>query len=561
MRRHHPRALVVIAALAGLAAVAACNDDRDRPTDPDAPASPPSDSYDPLAVALASDGQIRNREAVIPPQCYTKTEGVANPCWTCHTVSRFPNDMSDLGLQREYAFSDEGLTNHWINLFVDLSTEIAAISDAEITAYIRQDNYAPLRAALAARPDYPGYVPDLDLAQGFDEAGFARDGSGWRAFRYKPFPGTFWPTNGSTDDVMIRLPARFRQDQRGAPTRAVYQVNLAILEASLASDPRTASADIRWPTEPLDEAAVGLDLDRDGELGPAVTTLVGLPPRFAGGAADVAVVRGLYPAGTEFLHSVRYVDPDAPSMIATRMKELRYSRKVRFLDTWAILRSYSEELDHKEQGILPLFTGSPAVGLRNSFGWQLQGFIEDAQGRLRLQTEEEHYYCMGCHSTIGVTADQSFAFPRKLPGAAGWGYQDLAGIPDVPQAGHDQPEILTYFRRVGGGDEFRANGEILARFFPGGVLDEAAVRRAAPGGDRDITDLITPSPERARLLGKAYLALVRRQQFTRGRDAQPTPPANVHQSIENGATGLDQAGKVYSDGILQLDWSGAASPE
>lgn len=523
-------------------------------------AAPVTASYDPLALARRTDGQIANREAVIPPQCYTRTDGVANPCWTCHTISTFPNDLSDWELQEEYAFSEAGLTNHWANLFVDLSSEIAAISDDDILAHVRADNYTPLAQAMAAVADYPGYVPDLDLVRGFDEAGFARDGSGWRAFRYKPFPGTFWPTNGSADDVFIRLPAAFRQAADGTASLAVYRVNLAILEASLASAPRIRDADIVWPTEPLDEVAASLDLDRDGALSPGATRIAGLPARFVGAAAGVTVARGLYPEGTEFLHSVRYLDPDAPSMIAARMKELRYARKVKFLDSWAILRSYAEELDHKERGLPPLFTGSPDIGLRNDFGWQLQGFIEDAEGRLRLQTEEEHYYCMGCHSTLGVTADQTFAFPRKLPGSAGWGYQDLAGIPDVPQVGHDAPEILTYFRRVGGGDEFRANAEILARFFPGGALDEAAVRRAAPGGDQDIRALILPSRERAIQLGKAYLALVRRQDFTRGRDAMLAPPANVHRAIVNGATDLAAAGKVFPDGRLQLDWTSLDAP-
>src|SRR3546814_2792844 len=70
----------------------------------------------------------------------------------------------------------------------------------------------PLRAALQRLPESrrPRWIPDLDPAQGFDDTGFARDGSGWRAFRYKPFPGTFWPTNGASDDVLIRLPAIFR---------------------------------------------------------------------------------------------------------------------------------------------------------------------------------------------------------------------------------------------------------------------------------------------------------------------------------------------------------------
>ena len=542
-------------------------------------------TYDPLALARRTNEQIANREAVIPPQCYTRTDGVANPCWTCHTISTFPNDLSDWELQEEYAFSDAGLTNHWTNLFLDLSSEIDAISDDAILAHVRADNYTPLARSLAAIPDYPGYVPDLDLARGFDEAGFARDGSGWRAFRYKPFAGTFWPTNGSADDVFIRLPAAFRQAADGTASLAVYRVNLAILEASLASAPGTRDADIVWPTEPLDEVVASLDLDRDGTLSPGATRIVGLPARFAGAAAHVAVARGLYPEGTELLHSVRYLDPDAPSMIAARMKELRYARKVKFLDTWAILRSYADELDHKDRGLPPLFTGSPDIGLRNDFGWQLQGFIEDAGGRLRLQTEEEHYYCMGCHSTLGVTADQTFAFPRKVPGSAGWGYQDLAGIPDVPQVGHDAPEILVYEPQPDGrlrfvavefavpfdawtaaeppelfGQRFHGNAEMLARFFPGGALDEAAVRRAAPGGDQDIRALILPSRERALRLDKAYLALVRRQDFTRGRDAMLAPPANVHRAIENGATGLAERGKVFPDGRLQLDWTSLGVP-
>jgi hypothetical protein len=283
-----------------------------------------------------------------------------------------------------------------------------------------------------------------------------------------------------------------------------------------------------------------------------------LPGTYVGGAADIEVPRSVYPLGTEFLHSVRYIDPDQPSLIATRMKELRYSRKVLFLDRWAILKSYEEEHDAKDEGLLPVFSGSPLVGLRNDFGWQLQAFIEAEDGRLRLQTEEEHLFCMGCHSTVGVTLDQSFAFPRKVPGAAGWAYQDVSGMADVPQLGHAEPEILTYFQRVGGGDEFRANHEILDRFFPGGALDEAQVLRAAPGGDQDITFLIAPSRERALLLDKAYRAVVMEQRFDLGRDAIITPPANVHTHIENGATDLDPAGLLFLDGQLRLDWSAQA---
>jgi hypothetical protein len=258
---------------------------------------------------------------------------------------------------------------------------------------------------------------------------------------------------------------------------------------------------------------------------------------------------------------VRYLDPDSPTLHASRMKELRYSRKTHELDRWATIRAYEKEKNDKEENVLPVYPGSPEVGYRNAFGWQLQGFIEDERGRLRAQTEEEHRYCMGCHSTIGVTIDQTFTLPRKVSGADGWRYQDLRGMKDTPQLGHDSPEILTYFKRVGGGDEYRANSEVLERFFRAGKLNEREVRRAAPGGDRDITHLIAPSRRRALDLDKAYRVIVLRQSFALGRDALIGPAKNVHASIENGSTALADSKKVFTDGQLALVWSGAASAE
>jgi hypothetical protein len=514
-----------------------------------------SKRFDPLRQARATWGTVNNREAVIPVQCYTKTDGISNPCWTCHTERHAHNQMDDWALQEEYAFSDQGMTNHWTNLFVDRRPIMAAMSESEVLRYVREDNYSRLRAALTERADYAGWRPDLDLRRGFDAEGYAKDGSWWRAFRYKPFLGTFWPTNGSTDDVFIRLPWPFYTDSAGVASRELYRINLAILEASLTVDDRIADAEIRRRVEPVDEGLAGIDLDADGRIGGLIDEIVGLPARYAGAASKIPVQRHLYPAGTEFLHSVRYLDPDHPDMIAMRMKELRYSVKRAWTDDLLLDLAYTEEKDHKERGLLPLFPGEPDQGLLNEFGWQLQGFIEDAEGRLRAQTHEETYYCMGCHGTIGVTVDQTFGFPRKVPGAAGWGYQSLEDIADVPQAGHPDPEILTWFRRVGGGDEFRENTEILDRFFPGGALDGARVRRAAPGGDRDIRWLIVPSRERALDLNRAYLALVREQSFASGRDAVLAPARNVHRKIDNGSTGFEVNGGVYRDGRLFLQWS------
>lgn len=507
--------------------------------------------HDPLATARAAGDRVGNLEAAIPPQCYTRT-GASNPCYACHTASRGTNAMHDWHLQQEYAFSDAGRTNHWDNLFVDRRPQIAAIPDADVLAYVREDNYGPLRAALRERDDLQGFRPDLDLAAGFDAEGLARDGSAWRAYTFKPFVGTFWPTNGSAGDAMIRLPLAFRTGPDGQPSPAVYRANLAVLEAALGADPR--AREVVWPTEPLDEAALGVDLDGDGRLAPDARVLRGLPATYFGAAAAHPVRRGVYPEGTELLHTLRYLDPDAPGLLAARLKELRYARKVAELDRWATQRAYEKEQDERQEGKSPRYTGSPEVGLRGDFGWQLQGYIEDARGRLRLQTAEEHRTCMGCHGAIGVTVDQTFSFPRKLPGARGWRYQDLRGVQDVPTIGHAEPEYLTWLRRVGAGDEYRANDEMRARLFPGGVLDEAAARRAAPGGDQDLSALIAPSRGRALALDKAYWLVVREQSYARGRDAVLAPMENVHRRIGATATELAAAGALHRDGALQLAW-------
>jgi len=516
----------------------------------------PDETYDPLTVAFASIDQTVNFEASVPPQCYTKTDAVANPCWTCHTTPSGLNHASDWELQEEYSFSDFALTNHWSNLYVDRTDAIAAISDEVMRDYIQVDNYTPLWKALREAEDYPGFVPDLDFNQGFDDEGFAVDGSGWRAIRYKPFLGTFWPTNGSTDDVFIRLPQAFQVDEEGNPSRAIYKINLAIVEAAIATDPSVRSADSQREVEPISEVIAAIDLDGDGQLSEETTWIRGLPTHYVGGSSHIRTMRYTYPKGVEFLHTVRYLDMDNPALLSTRMKEVRYSRKQMMLDLWGISRQYELEYNEKEEGNLPVYRGSPRVGLMNGFGWQLQGFIEDVNGWLRLQTEEEHRFCMGCHSAIGVTVDQTFTLARKVPGAEGWQHQNVAGIPDVPQLGHDNPETLTYFQRVGGGDEFRANDEILTRFFPDSQLDESSVLRAALGGDKDLTHLIVPSMERAGLLNKAYMALVKEQNFEQGRDAIIAPPTNVHAAIENGSTDLAATGRVYRDGVLWLDWSG-----
>jgi hypothetical protein len=476
--------------------------------------SSPAPPFDPLAQARVADPDI-NLEAAIPPACYARTDGGAGACWTCHTAGVGPNTLDDADLQGQYAFSDAALDNRWTNLFAAQRDDA---SDDEILAWIRRDNYGPVRGALAAVEP----ALDLDLARGFDDDGFARDGSGWRAVRYQPFPGISWPDTGSLGDVFVRLPDEFRSTGDGLPSRAVYRLNLAILEAAIAGahDPTTAALDRE--VEPVDERIGGFDLDGDGALREGTARIRRLPPRYAGGAAGIAVEPLVYPLGTELLHSVRYVDPDAPALMATRMKELRWMRKVEAPDSWGRLRAYEREADEKEEGLPPRYRGDAIEGLVNAFGWRLRGFIEDAGGRLRVQTEEEHRFCMGCHQGIGVTVDSTFSIARKVPGAGGWRPQDLRGLVDRPQIGHSTGEVATYLARL---------------------------HRPVPAGD-DLVTMLAPSREVALDLARAYRAIVRAQSFERGRDAVIAPASGFHRRISTIETGLP----VRRDGRLHLIW-------
>jgi hypothetical protein len=492
-----------------------------------------------------------NAEAPIPPQCYTKHDGRHNPCYVCHQnqVPGRENAMNDGELQVEYAFSDVGMTNHWENLFEDRTAAIAAISDEEILDWIDDDNYSALAPALQ-KAGFEGWIPDLAKlelgAAAFDQHGFAKDGSHWVAFNYKPFPSTFWPTNGSTDDVMIRLPAAFRSDADGNHSADVYRANLAIVEATVKGLPEISAL-------PFDEARVGKDLDGDGRLGRA--TRVTKLDAYVGAAAKEYLDTYLYPKGTEFLHTVRYVGLGADGSIvpSKRMKEVRYMRKWTAFSKRTYARHYELGGFEKEAGALPRPTLLGDAGLDNGYGWSVQGFIEGVDGRLRTATYEENLFCMGCHSSVGATIDKTFAFPRKLDGAAGWGYIDLRGMPDAPNVGETVGEIATYLARVGGGSEFRNNEEMAARWFRAdGTPDSEAIARA-----KDVYELITPSRERALALNKAYRTIVAAQDYLYGRDATVTPPENVHRHIDNDSAQTLPL-EYFRNWDIRLAWPGAA---
>ncbi|MCB1492085.1 MAG: hypothetical protein KDJ77_09860 [Rhodobiaceae bacterium] len=518
----------------------------------------------PATAADLTGKDLSNPTAYIPPQCYTKTVDAAglahNPCYTCHVRSRRPNAINDFDLQLAYSFPAPARENRWTNLFVDRSAAVAAVPDDDILDWVRTDNYrAPdgtirLAAALADPPAgwdadgdraWNGFVPDAWFD--FDDAGFdtAPDGTptGWRAFAYDPLPGTFWPTNGSTDDVLIRLPEAYRETAEGQPDRETYVVNLAIVEALI------NRADV--PIAPVDEKRHGIDLDNDGTLSMADKVVFRFRPtkgqtmRYAGragllqDAGEAPLAAGLYPLGTEFLHTVRYIDVDDAGRIAMapRVKEVRYMLKTRW-QTYADLQE-GGLAEAKERSDFPdriaLFDGDVETGISNGAGWRLQGFIEDADGALRPQTFEETVFCMGCHGGVGVTDDSTFAFPRKLGAASprrGWWHwtqeDGLVGVPDRLRA-DGSPEYAFYLKENGAGDEFRGNTEVMHRFFaPDGALKPDELDRLRS----DVATLLYPSRDRALSLNKAYREIVREQSYIRGRDATILPQETVHRSVE-----------------------------
>jgi hypothetical protein len=497
-----------------------------------------------------------NSEALVPAMCYTKHDGTYNPCYVCHQDWVRDDDranmMNDGFLQNKYGFSEYAFINHWSNLFLDRSAEVARISDEAIDRYVNEENYSPLAPMLKSK-GFIGFVPDLQNyhlgAEAFDDEGFARDGSHWVAFNYKPLPSTFWPVNGSTDDVLIRLPKAFRETGDGVYSRDVYRFNLAIVEAAIKGlETITVNA--------LDENAAGIDLNNDGVLG--IVNVINRPDHYVGNASYMPVETYLYPLYTEFMHSVRYVGADASEAIynAPRMKELRYMVKVRsYADENSPLTKdqlaaiYEDEWQEKFEGNNPpFFANLGEKGLDNGMGWWVQGFIEDADGALRPQTYEETFFCMGCHTNLGSTFEQVFSFARKIDGAEGWGYIDLRAMTDVPNRGETDGEFLTYFKRVGGGSEFRAKNDIHDKYYDNGELNETKVLSAA-----SIYELITPSRANALKMNKGYKVLVESQDFVHGREGNGEPVANVYREVTDETPRLPEEKEFSWD--MRLDWT------
>jgi hypothetical protein len=546
--------------------------------------------------------KLYNESAYITSQCYTKTEDekdkniLHNPCFSCHIKNKEPNfTYNDDDLQIAYDFPSPAFKNPWTNLFKDRTKEVEKISDKKILKYIREDNYKKddkiiLKDKLTNLKNewdannngkWDGYIPDCNFS--FDDEGFDKDNNGkftgWRAFGYYPFLGTFWPTNGSTDDVLIRLAKPFYTNEKGKFDLEVYKINLLIVEA-LIKQKDIDSFDI-------DEKKYGVDLDKDGKLGIAqkikfiwekpkydekTLKIYDFSISYVGEAKkllesnDYLIAPGLYPKDTEFLHSVRYIDIGNKDEIkmAPRLKELRYAKK-HFWYTYSELRSGGmEEIKEKEAvpDSIDVYTGDIEVGLFNKAGWYYQGFIEDEKGELRPQSYEETLYCMGCHSNIGAIADSTFVFSRKFEkgtykdGWYHWSQKGLKGIADRLLA-NGESEYVRYLKNNNAGDEFRQNSEIMEKFFvkdwqsdKSNIKKDLLEKLENPDViqkqhwklkkdeieklKKDISHLLLPSKKRAIMLNKAYKVIVDEQSYIYGRDAHVKPTTNVHKEIKEG---------------------------
>jgi len=511
---------------------------------------------------------LKNEAAYIPPMCYTKTEDEAgkvhNPCFSCHTKSVAPNYVNDGDFQALYPIAGFAHKNRWTNLFVDRQKQINAISDEEILQYVNQSNYLDKQGNIILKEkithhlpkkwdifdtgEWYGYIPDCYF--NFDNEGFDKDPknnvpTGWRAFIYTPFLGTFWPTNGSTDDVIIRLPKTFREDEQGKYSKEIYKMNLSILESLI------LRKDIA--IESTDEKELGYDLNGNGifdmanhiAFDPDTIHFVG----FAGKLQEeqkIHVVPGLFPVGTEFLHSVRYITIEDGKNVtmAAHMKELRYGIKYYWFSPQELKETAELEAIEKDDypNRLRTFSGNIQIGIDNAQGWYYQGFIEDNKGDLRPQTFEETVYCIGCHSGLGATTDGVFAFPRKLSGKNtfqfGWAHAlQMKGktIPE-PKRTDGRYEYSYYLKHNHAGDEFRENDEVIKKFFN---TDGSLKQNMLDQLHKDMSILIYPSAKRALELDKAYRIIVKEQSFVKGRDATSKPVKNVLRKVnEDELTGV-----------------------
>lgn len=415
-----------------------------------------------LLVILALPALVRPQER-IPPECYLDQKAnTLNTCKYCHTSNQ-PGALNN-DIDRQSAFSPQ--ENRFLNVLdpgrLDQLVPPETIP-ADLRGFLALDNYAAAlqerggTAEVGSGRGVYKYFPDLDPAQTGSD-GFANNG--WRAWKWKPNQ-LAWPRfNGRIQQNWVRLADKFQRNAAGAYDLEIYRQNLDLV----------------------------IEVVRG-----AVTN-----GTYRGLAADEQVVPYRFPAGTEILHYLYYLDPSRSGMKATRIKEVRWNLKTVPL---AYNQSYFNYVSPKEKEYsLTWLEGGPdpaaAYGLAyNGDGWDLVGFIESPDGTLRPQSQQEMTQCLGCHSgRIGIPVDSHWhSLQRQIPGAAGWSLQDYQGIYDYYNAGLGRAEMAETFVSIFG---------------------------SASGlqGNADGTIDYLPTPADADALTRRYYQIVQTQSFALGRD-------------------------------------------
>jgi len=585
----------------------------------------------PLIGDYISRAQFENPYAHIPAQCYIETAGgTQNPCQVCHTDGLaergFGNNAPQGGaspfigdLTAEYAFAalnypfrPNGSITPWENtVFPEkLRAAVAGIGQDpaswDMTVWLRQDNWS---AAAAQRPGdarawdsgvvddpfrlFPALSPadlpaDADgfVRSGLKEGAFFHDGqnwiTGWRAVNFVPH-GIFTPLTGSVSGIYVRLPQRFMRNTEGRFDLATYASNLDLLAAAV-SDHLPADA----------------------------------PATYQGAAAAEPVKPGLYPVGTEFAHPLHYVDTEAdgtkgapgrfPGARADRVKEIRYMYKNRRFDP-----DYAGP-EIKEESA-PAYASRTEGWIDNGSGWILAGWIEDDSGALRAQTPSELTQCVGCHSGhepqretgghatfqsgVGVTIDSTWAMPRRLPGAAGWGEMTAMGYhapgdPDaVGKAAHPDPvnramakgEFAHFLENVVGVSLYGDMPESVEAFLSqtiradsgytadwptlktGSAEEYVGVQRLRARLLKELTErgdhldangnlagaLLYPPQTAALEAARRYRMVVATQRYDLGKDVFPDTPLNFRYFRTDEAAFAHQDGTPYTVGEIVTD--------
>jgi len=579
--------------------------------------------------------KYKNPTAYIPLECYTDTgkategEAFANPCYVCHNAGNTPLDNAGDWENQINWLRFPANDNPWLNAVAPEKTFEKLLPNGEkwtkldlnnkqvidnkenktekIDNWIKKNNWEkayndktyigsddPLglgKYTLDIPPLYKwdgtkfvetGYIDDEGFIYKSETSTSHNNDTNtwWRAYDWKHFPG-FFPTNGRLDSAMIRLPEEFRKEN-GEYNKEVYKINLAILECAIKQITEDCEVE-PLNTQLLDKYGIDYSEIEDG------IKFNKVPDKYVGDAKDIDVWQkrlegtpyeekvGSYPLGTELGHPIYYIDPDwenHPELAGKtgQLKEFRYMKKIAMGD----INAGGEE----EEGI-GYFPYDNGLMPNDPETWLMGGWIEDENGYLRPQSEEEMAFCMACHGAISGTVDNTFSFWRKLPKSAGWKDSDYGYRKDVFDIKYwadkmdeiedenassflgkvydkydpkDYGEYQFYFAMTNGLDHFRSNKEGICRILGYDTYDENTNKCKGKDGNPDVAlsfetasnyvkitsneniltnknligylnddnsikqSLFLPSKERAYALNGRYMQVVLTQQFEYGRD-------------------------------------------